>query len=448
MSIRSGLALGVLLGVAALAGLAQATNRAQAPAKGSVIFLHPDGAGLSHWNAVRLLVAGPDGDINWDRLPAIGLYRGHLRNSLAATSNGGGTVHAYGVKALASAVGGEGDGRLTAASGREVSVLREALDAGLAGGVVNTASVTDAGTAVFLATVERRSMHQEIAAQMLDARPQVVLGGGEQWFLPEGTSGLHGPGRRTDGRHLVEEARSAGYAVVGTRAELLALPPTTTRVLGLFASEDTFRSENEETLADAGQPVYHPDAPSYAEMIRAALDVLGRAGTRFLLVAEEEATDNLANSNNAPGTLEALTRADEGIGVALDHLARVPETLVLTAADSDAGGLEILAAPLSSWPVDRPLPPNDRNGAPIDGRHGTGSLPFVSAPDARGARLPFAVVWATLSDTAGGIVARAAGLNSHMVQGTFDNTEVYRVIYQTLFGRAPGKGDPSSPATR
>lgn len=438
MTLRS---LRVLLACVALGSPACAQPAAPAapalPGTGNAIFLHPDGASLAHWDALRLWRHGPDGQTHWDRLPAVGLYRGHLLDSLAGTSNGGGTVHAYGVKARAGAVGGDQGAPLTAASGARVSVLREALDAGLAGGIVNTASVTDAGTAVFLATVARRDQHGDIAAQMLGARPHVLLGGGERWFLPAGVMGRHGPGARDDGRDLLAEARQAGYTVVFTREELLALPGDTRRVLGLFASADTFNGDDEATLRAAGQPTYLPGVPTYAEMIRAALDVLGRAGTRFLLVAEEEGTDNYGNVNHAAATLEALARADEGIGVALEFLKTRPDTLIVTAADSNAGGLQVLAATAAAWPHDRPAPARDANGAPIDGAEGEASLPFLAAPDARGERMAFAVAWATRADAAGGILARAAGLNSALVAGSVDNTRVYDVIYRTIFGREP-----------
>ncbi|MBT8401416.1 MAG: alkaline phosphatase, partial [Rhodothermia bacterium] len=65
---------------------------------GSAIFIHPDGSSAAHWGAVRLVVDGPDGMLNWDRMDHMGLYRGHQTNSLGASSNGGATIHAYGVK--------------------------------------------------------------------------------------------------------------------------------------------------------------------------------------------------------------------------------------------------------------------------------------------------------------------------------------------------------------
>jgi hypothetical protein len=68
------------------------------PQTGSVIFLHPDGAGVAHWSAARLAMVGPDGMTNWDRLPFMAVYRGHMKTSAAATSHGGATSHAFGVK--------------------------------------------------------------------------------------------------------------------------------------------------------------------------------------------------------------------------------------------------------------------------------------------------------------------------------------------------------------
>jgi hypothetical protein len=40
-------------------------------------------------------------------------------------------------------------------------------------------------------------------------------------------------------------------------------------------------------------------------------------------------------------------------------------------------------------------------------------------------------------DSSGGIVVRAAGLNAEKVRGSFDNTAVYPLFYETLFGQKP-----------
>jgi alkaline phosphatase len=175
-------------------------------------------------------------------------------------------------------------------------------------------------------------------------------------------------------------------------------------------------------------------------MTRAALAFLKASGRRFLLVAEEEGSDNFANNNNAVAALTALRRADHAIGEALDFLDRNPETLVLTVADSDAGGLEVypvresLGLPPDSALIHTPLPATTRNGAPLDGQEGTGTPPFLSQADRFGNRWPFGIAWASFDDVLGGIVARAQGLNAGLLPASVDNTDIYRLMYATLFG--------------
>ena len=306
---------------------------------GSAIFIHPDGSGTGAWTALRLLDRGPDGMLNWDRMERMGLYRGHQRNSLVSSSNAGATAHAFGVKADYGAYGNDPDGGLRSASGRSVSIMREAMGAGLAVGLVNSGHICEPGTGVFVADAADRGEYDAIARQIVESGAEVLLSGGEIYMLPEGVIGRHGePGVRGDGVNLVEVARERGYAVVYTRDELAALPADTERVLGVFAAKHTFNDRTEEELAAAGLPLYQPDAPSVADMTAAALAFLSASGKRFLLVVEEEGSDNFANRNNAPGALEALRRADAAIGVALDFIERHPRTLLVTAADSDAGG--------------------------------------------------------------------------------------------------------------
>lgn len=85
----------------------------------NVIFFHPDGYGLSHWNALRFwLKKGPDGRLHWDRLPYMAPYTEHMKDTLTASSHGGATVHAYGVKVVTDSFGLDGHQVITALSGR------------------------------------------------------------------------------------------------------------------------------------------------------------------------------------------------------------------------------------------------------------------------------------------------------------------------------------------
>jgi alkaline phosphatase len=168
-------------------------------------------------------------------------------------------------------------------------------------------------------------------------------------------------------------------------------------------------------------------------MATVALDILTRSGKQFLLVVEEEGTDNFGNSNNAAGTLEALSRADDAIGVALEYIEQHPNTTLVTAADSDAGGMAV--HPVSETGEEsHTLPPTARNGAPFDGVDGAESVPFLAQPDQFGNRMYFGISWAGNADVAGGVIARAHGLNAELLPVNVDNTDVYRMMYATLFG--------------
>ncbi len=411
---------------------------------GSAIFYHVDGAGIAQWQMARMLMAGPDGEINWDKLPHVAVYRGHAEDTVTPSSNAGATMHAYGVKVPYEGYGADKDGkRPLSAAGRRRSIMEEAKERGLAVGVINTGGAAEPGTACFLTSVADRESGDEIVAQLVESGADLILVGGEEYFLPAGTKGRLGPGKREDKRNLIEEAQDAGYRVIYTKEELAVLPEGAGKVLGIFAGDDTFNDETEEKLSAEGLPNYRAEAPTIAEMTAAALRIFG--DRQFFLVAEEEGTDNFGNANNAAGTLEALRRADEGLGVILDYIEKHPDTLVLTCADSEAGNSDALGLRGSKYERDLLETGRDKNGAPVDGAERTDrggvAKPFVSAPDKAGRTHEFVVVWGTRMDTSGGIVARAAGLNAEKVKGSFDNTAVYPLFYETLFGEAPRTDD-------
>ncbi|NDJ75849.1 MAG: alkaline phosphatase [Chloroflexi bacterium] len=474
---------------------------------GNVIFIHPDGTGLNHWDAGRMYWEGPDGVLEWDQLPYMAVYRGHMLDRLTGTSNGGATVHAFGYKVTGpGSFGQDGGGEearpINGLSGFEGSIMREAAAAGYPVGVVNDGDAAEPGTAVFLTEAADRNLSNEIVRQMLDGRPGyegeplpvVILGGGERFFLPVGTPmcedeitpdcAVHvdqvsgnGPARE-DGRNLVQEAIDLGYVVIRTRdefdslmAELEADDTYAPMVLGLFAADDIFNDVPEETLISLGLVDdsmvgtkegrliawgslpgtlgYNP--PSAAEMTEMALIILDRrseeVGLPFYLVAEVESTDNLPNNANAIGMLRAVKRADAVVGVARDYLADNPDTLILTAADSDGGAPQVF----SPAPVDdvmgyvttsggNPTGVDESRdfGFPLDGIEGQSTMPFIAAPDAFGNELDFAIGWPGPNDVAGAILSRADGLNAELLNTEFsvqfDNTDIYRMQYVTLFG--------------
>lgn len=405
-----------------------------APQTGSVIFIHPDGSGANMWGAMRLLKVGPDGNTNWDEMDHLGLYRSHQLNSTNSSSHAGATTHAYGVKVPYNTYGNNPVRPFRSASSSYFSIMTEARDAGFTTALVNSGHLCEPGTGVFVANSNDRYNYDTVSEQIIHSGTDIMLSGGEIYLLPEGITGRHGEeGVRKDGRNLIEEAMQLGYHVVFTRQELLDLSPVSEKVLGIFAARHTFNDMTEEALAESGKPFYNPEAPSVGEMTRMALTFLESAGKQFLLVVEEEGTDNFANENNAAGSLEALKRADDAIGVAMGFIAKNPHTLLITTADSDACGMQVENI---RWEdrFELPLPETAGNGSPMDGRGGTATKPFIAKPNDNGDELRFGIVWASGEDVAGGIIAKAHGMNAKYLPANVDNTVIYRMMYRTLFG--------------
>jgi len=401
---------------------------------GNVIFLHPDGTSLSDWNVLRILDAGPDGEISWDKLSAVGLYQGHIKDKITASSNAGATIHAYGIKANYNSFGMI-DGEIPEAlSEKKMSIMQEAMEKGIAVGLINSGTIVEPGTAVYTSSELKRSNYESITKQVLLSGVDLIFSGGEEWMLPEGINGVHGAGKRTDGMNLIEEAVKRGYKVIYTRDELNSLSPDEKKVLGVFASVSTYNDKTEEDQKKLNLPDYIPSAPRVNEMTAYALKFFRNKG-QFFLVIEEEGTDNFGNKNNAKGKIEALRGADLAIAEILKFMDGKPNTLLITASDSDAGGMQITGAEIKIEDENTPLPANDKNGAPIDGREGTATPPFVSAPDKNGNKFLFGLSWAGFADVTGSIVARAHGLNAELMHGKIDNTFIYKLKYLTLFGK-------------
>jgi alkaline phosphatase len=213
--------------------------------------------------------------------------------------------------------------------------------------------------------------------------------------------------------------------------ELAALPPEATKVLGLFAHESTFNESSEAGLAEAGLTAFQPQAPRFDAMLAFILSRVKDAPNGYLIVGNEEATDNLSGENNAPATLEAAIGADRAIALALAEAKANPALTVVVASDSDNGGMNATSDDLDD-PEDLPRPLGERtaSGSLLDSDNGQ---PFLTPADANGHRIPFYITWASDSDSAGGTVARGIGPGAAKIEGTIDATQVYKALYLGLF---------------
>ncbi len=247
---------------------------------------------------------------------------------------------------------------------RAETILEKAKRAGYATGLVSNVRITDATPAAFAAHRPYRYQEAEIAEDLLDIQPDVMLSGGLRSFLPaqvdevgsamrEKWSAPLPPSfelesRRQDQRDLVAEARDLGYVTVFDREGLARAQGT--HLLGLFASgamPDAIAMDRARN--DAARTV-----PTVSEMTRVALDRLGRSSKGFFLMVEAGGQiDWAGHDNDAGALLHEMLAFDETLGEIRAWVEAHPETLLVVTADHETGSFGFS---YSRWQIPGGLP--------------------------------------------------------------------------------------------
>ncbi len=347
-----------------------------------IILFIGDGMGEAHVTAARWAAVGPEGQLAMDTLP----FRGWARTSNAS---GGVTDSAAGATALATGVKTNNAMVSLAPDGAHLAtILEQAQARGLSVGLVTNTPLAHATPAAFAAHVSNRGQMSEIARQLLAAEVDVLLGGGENEFLPTDLVGQYpAPGSRQDGRNLIEEAIDGGYTYVWDAVGLSGLAAaSTSRLLGVFA--------------DAGMT--RPFAPTLAQMTEVALAVLSQNPQGFFLMVEGGQIDWAAHVNDAPWVIEDVLDFDAAVAVGLAYAERLGNTLVIVTADHETGGMALSLS--------------DNGGQRF------------SMPDGT----PFYVTWTTDAHTLLDVPVAAQGPWSSRLTGTHENTHLYETMYTAL----------------
>ncbi|NLC55604.1 MAG: alkaline phosphatase [Armatimonadetes bacterium] len=359
-------------------------------------------------------------------------------NALVTDSAAAATALATGFKTNNGVIGLDAEGK------RVPTILELARDRGLRTGLVATASITHATPAGFAAHVSSRGSEFEIAAQMADARIDVLLGGGLGFFRPKDQGG-----ERTDGQDLVERLRAAGCSVLSTRQELA--DSTAPRMVGLFGSGALSPAFLRERDA--------PGQPRLAEMTDQAIRALARGKRGFFLMVEGSQIDWRCHANEAVGALHEVLELDEAVGVALDFARRRRDTLVLVTADHETGGMtltaggeQLQALAKAALPLDAAGLANGMTAAqiaaltaeklslPVPEAEIGGLLGPTGAFDQKAHGLPLlrlmggrcGVSWTTTGHTATPVYLIGYGPGSERIQGVQENTATFTIMRRAL----------------
>ena len=326
----------------------------------NVILLIGDGMGDSEITIARNYAVGAGGYFEGlDALPVTGQYthyaldRDSGKPDYVTDSAASATAWASGIKTYNGAIGVDVKGA------PRPTLIELARKAGVATGNVSTAEIEDATPAAQLAHVTRRHCYGpaetsticpanalenggagSIAEQTLQARADVVMGGGAATFDELAKAG------KWRGKPLIDQARGAGYRIVRNAAEMEAVTTADQArpLLGLFARgnmpvrwqgpDATYRGNldrppvtckvNDERTADM---------PTLAAMTRKAIALLKDKPRGFFLQVEGASIDKQDHAANPCGQIGETVDLDEAVQVALAFARQDGRTLVIVTAD-------------------------------------------------------------------------------------------------------------------
>lgn len=444
--------------------LAVANNNGQAK---NVILFIADGMGIATITAARIFdgqskgQSGEENYLSFETFPHTALVKTYNSDSQVPDSAGTASAMNTGVKTRRGVINLWADQPASdcfaanATTHFPATIAEIAERAGLATGVVSTATITHATPAAVYGHAPSRGWEsdanlsdearakgcQDLAAQLVGFTPgnglDVALGGGRRAFLPKQSGG-----KRLDGRNLIDEwqAHYKEGVYTGNAEQFRALDPAKTqRLLGLFTDGHMAYEHDRD----------HQQEPSLAEMTSTAIAILSRNKKGYFLMVEGGRVDHAHHATNAYRALTDAQAFAQAVQAAVDRVD-LKNTLILVTADHShlftlAGypargnpitGLVHDVDPTSGKPATEPLLGKDgkpfttlgyRIGANVrSGSSATLTEEKVKAPDYK---------QETAFDVAGGghhagedVALFATGPQSHLVGGVIEQNTIFHII--------------------
>lgn len=306
----------------------------------NVIFFLGDGMGAAAITAARILSKGITegkyhGLLEMDRMDFRGLVTTSGVDALAPDSAHTMAAYMTGHKSSVNALGVYESNDPDPNTHPRVETMAELVRRarGMKFGVVTTANIQDATPAATFAHTRSRGEYLEIMDQALEPvrTPDVLMGGGLAWLLPQSESGS----RRKDERNLVEEFKDQGFQCAQSRTQLAKIvsngPPE--KLLGQFHPEvmnfyiDRQHTRKPEVLGE------WDDQPTLVEMTEAALTTLEGSRNGFFLVVEGASIDKMSHVMDGPRAVYETIEFDQAIGAAKKWAEGRNDTLIVVTAD-------------------------------------------------------------------------------------------------------------------
>jgi alkaline phosphatase len=310
-----------------------------APKAKNIIFLLGDGLSVAHRTAARIMSKGmtegkANGRLAMDDLDRMAFVGTSATNAVDTDSANTMSAYMTGHKTAVNAIGVYADRTPDSLDDPKVETIAEAVrrQTGKSIGIVATAEIEDATPAAVVSHTRNRNDKAEIVGMMLDVKPDVVLGGGSAYFLPQATAGS----KRKDDKDYIKLFKDAGYSVATDKAELAANVNANGLLLGLFHPGNMDVTLDREFLKK-GTVEKYPNQPGLVEMTKVALDRLSKDQDGFFLMVEGSSIDKMSHPLDWDRAVIETIEFDQAIAVAREFQKTHPDTLIVVTGDHTHG---------------------------------------------------------------------------------------------------------------
>ena len=373
----------------------------------NIIFMVPDGMGLSNTTAARIFKNGPNGErLAFEKLANIGYQSTHSANSTVTDSAAAASAWASGDKFINNEISCHGDYSDGSCADMVPTILELAEMKGMASGLVATSQISHATPAAFGAHTISRYCGTEIARQYLEeTNVDVILGGGV--YKTKDFCNVYADSFYTNKdearTYIINKAAANGYELVTDKDEMAAaVAAGNKKVLGLFEQNGLHNGKTPEYFRVDETLSYPAGEPTLAEMTAAALDVLEEDQDGFFLMVEGSQIDWEDHANHLEGQIAETLAFEAAVVKVQEWIAadesRKANTLLIVVADHDTGGFA------------------------INGPYGT----LSEAGDIIDAG------WTSGGHTAVDTIVYSQGPKSKMLGKALDNTDLYEVMVKAL----------------
>jgi len=310
---------------------------ASKPVVKNVIFLLADGLSVGHRTAARLLSKGntegtANGLLAMDKMDRVGLMGTSSVDAITVDSANSMSAYMTGMKSSINAMGVFADRTPDPFDDPRQETLGELIrrTTKKSIGIVSDAEIEDATPAAVVAHTRLRDEKAAIVQSFLDVKPEVLLGGGSAYFLPQAVKGS----KRKDDKDYFDLFTKAGYTTVTTNNELMAATMTSTpsKLLGLFHSGN-LDGALDRLILGKGTVSTFPDQPDLTNMTRKALEVLSTNKEGCFLMVEAGLVDKYSHPMDWERAVYDTIMFDKVVAIAQEFAKTHPDTLVVVTGD-------------------------------------------------------------------------------------------------------------------